>query len=126
MIDESFVASSHAMINSEINQITSGEETEAPLQLPPPAEGVDVTHKLKLGETLKLEHLGPIIINSDGTTRRIENWDKLTSAEQKNTWRLISARNQKRIEALKRELEEQKALEEDERNALSGDEEVQQ
>eukprot|EP00814_Leptocylindrus_danicus_P021168 CAMPEP_0116027408 /NCGR_PEP_ID=MMETSP0321-20121206/14626_1 /TAXON_ID=163516 /ORGANISM="Leptocylindrus danicus var. danicus, Strain B650" /LENGTH=129 /DNA_ID=CAMNT_0003500787 /DNA_START=56 /DNA_END=445 /DNA_ORIENTATION=+ len=58
---------------------------------------------LKLGETMKFEHLGPVIINADGTTRRIDNWDEMTEHEREVTWRRISKRNQERIEALKRE-----------------------
>lgn len=46
----------------------------------------------------------------DGTTRRITNWVNLTKEEQDNTWRLIKARNQKRIEELKRK--QQEALDE--------------
>ena len=33
---------------------------------------------IKLGETISFEEWGPIILNSDGTTRRISNWDTLT------------------------------------------------
>ena len=36
-----------------------------------------------------------------GSLRRIENWDKLSKAEQANSFRLIAARNKKRIEILK-------------------------
>lgn len=71
-----------------------------------PAPSGDAPKRIALGETLKLDHLGPIIINTDGTTMRIDNWDTLTKAEQTKTWQLISARNQKRIEALKKQLEE--------------------
>jgi len=53
------------------------------------------------GEALKLDDLGPIIINTDGTTRRISNWSEMTKQEQESSWRMISARNKKRIEELK-------------------------
>ena len=33
---------------------------------------------IKLGESIRFEEWGPIILNSDGTTRRIANWDTLT------------------------------------------------
>lgn len=36
-----------------------------------------------------------------GTLRRIENWDKLSKAEQTNSFRLIAARNKKRLDILK-------------------------
>ncbi len=91
----------HAIANDAL------EKNIEDIPLLPPPSG-EASHKITLGETLKLDHLGPIIINTDGTTRRIENWDTLTKAEQANTWRLISARNQKRIEVLKKQLEEAK------------------
>ena len=43
-----------------------------------------------------------MIVNPDGTMRRITNWDILTKQEQESTWRIISARNKKRLDALKR------------------------
>jgi hypothetical protein len=51
----------------------------------------------------KLDFLGPIIINTDGTLARIPNWNSLTTSEQTNTLRLIAKRNKARIEILKQE-----------------------
>ena len=76
------------------------------LYLPEPSK--DTNYKqISIGETVSMEELGPIIINSDGTTRRISNWANLTKQEQLNTWRLISSRNKKRIESLKRQEQEE-------------------
>lgn len=51
-------------------------------------------------------HGKPVSDFIDGTTRRISNWDQLTKHEQDTTWRVIRARNKKRLEELKvRELE---------------------
>ncbi len=77
-------------------------DNEVPAALPLPGEsGSDRVHKIELGSTpVAMEHLGPIIVNTDGTTRRIANWDTMTEAEQANAIRLISARNKRRIEAL--------------------------
>jgi hypothetical protein len=55
---------------------------------------------LKFGETLRFEELGPIIINSDGSTRRIENWSQLSDKEKEVSWRRISKRNEERRRAL--------------------------
>jgi hypothetical protein len=41
----------------------------------------DIT-TLKLGEVTVLDELGPIIINSDGTTTRISNWSTMTQQEK--------------------------------------------
>ncbi|GBG29824.1 Hypothetical Protein FCC1311_060442 [Hondaea fermentalgiana] len=56
--------------------------------------------KLEVGGKLIFDTLGPIIINSDGTTRRITNWDKLTEYERELTLRKIRQRNNERREKL--------------------------
>jgi len=64
-----------------------------------PAVDPNSTEKLptlKLGETLRLDAMGPIILNKDGTTRRIDNWNELTKQEQEVTWRRIKKRNEER------------------------------
>lgn len=51
---------------------------------------------------VKLDSLGPIVLNSDGTMGRIGNWSNMTETEQAQAIRLISARNKKRKDALVR------------------------
>ena len=63
-------------------------------------------------ETISFEEMGPVIINTDGTTRQISNWDQMTKREQEVTWKRISKRNEERRKAL---LEQQKKLEEAEK-----------
>ena len=41
------------------------------------------------GEAVAMEELGPIVINTDGTTARITNWPEMTPAEQEKTRRVI-------------------------------------
>ena len=50
---------------------------------------------------LRLTALGPIIINSDGTTSRIANYASMTPEEQQNTLRMIGLRNKKRLAELR-------------------------
>ena len=50
--------------------------------------------QIKFGETVKLEELGPVIVQSDCTLRRIDNWHKLTEGEREATMRRIGGRNQ--------------------------------
>ena len=52
------------------------------------------------GAPLKLDALGPIVINSDGSSSRITNWPTMTEAEQQNTMRLVAKRNKKRLATL--------------------------
>jgi hypothetical protein len=53
------------------------------------------------GPSLSLDELGPIVINSNGTTSRIENWGSLSVAEQANSYRRISKRNSERLAVLR-------------------------
>ena len=52
------------------------------------------------GEAVAMEELGPIVINTDGTTARITNWPEMTPAEQEKTRRVVVARNAKRLAKL--------------------------
>jgi hypothetical protein len=70
--------------------------TEMPLQLPPSEPRAERTLTVG-GSALKLDYLGPIVINTDGSTSRIANWAEMNAEEQEKTSRLIAKRNQKRL-----------------------------
>ena len=53
------------------------------------------------GMTLKLNHLGPLVVNRDGTMSRIANWAEMSDVEKKNTLRILGKRNQLRLGHLK-------------------------
>lgn len=79
-----------------------------PLQLPSADSGVPAIddlgrRQLTLDSKLKLDELGPIIVQEDGTLRRITNWDGLSDAEKEASLRIIASRNQRRLEALRRQ-----------------------
>lgn len=63
--------------------------------------------------------MGPVIINADGTTRRIDNWDQMTKSEQEVAWRRIAKRNEERRRVL---LEEQQQKQEQEEQGLDAKE----
>ena len=66
-------------------------------------------------ESITFEEMGPVIINSDGTTRRIDNWDQMTKGEQEVAWRRIAKRNEERRKVLlERQLEQQEQQKESE------------
>jgi hypothetical protein len=70
----------------------------------PDADSADQTHKLDVsgdGSTVKLDHMGPLVVNQDGTLSRISNWEQMTEIEKKNTLRVLGKRNKLRMEALK-------------------------
>ena len=99
--------------SNDINEIIEDEKENIEIPLLPPsissesvvAAEFNEMRTLKLGETLKLDEFGPIIINPDGTARRIANWDTLSPQEKASSFRLISARNKKRLQKLKEEQE---------------------
>ncbi len=92
----------NVILNEEAESIFARSHSTKLLELPvsDQSNGDDVP-KISLGEKVSFEELGPIIINKDGTTSRIANWGILTKAEQDSSWRIISARNKKRVENIK-------------------------
>lgn len=69
------------------------------------------------GNVIKLDKLGPMIINNDGTLSRIQNWQDLHPIEQERTVRLlVKKRNLVRLKNLS---DVEKAKEEEERRRLS-------
>lgn len=84
-------------------------ESGVPLLPPPKSEDETEIRTLSLGGSIKMDELGPMIVNTDGTLRRIANWATLTKFEQTNTLRIIAARNKKRLEAIKLQQQEEAA-----------------
>lgn len=79
-----------ALLPAEAPEVRSDGQT------PPGGSATQDQTLLVGGQPLKLDALGPIVLNSDGTTSRISNWSTMTEAEQRNTMRLIAKRNKKR------------------------------
>jgi hypothetical protein len=74
-----------------------------PPTLPAPHSECDA-QKLDMSSgrgTIKMDHLGPMVVNKDGTLSSISNWDKMTDLEKKNTLKVLGKRNQARRDALK-------------------------
>ncbi|KAL3418422.1 hypothetical protein PVAG01_10138 [Phlyctema vagabunda] len=76
--------------------------TKERLALPAAGEGgvtqLDVSGT---GTSVKLDHLGPMVVNQDGTLSRISNWDQMSEFEQKTTLRVLGKRNKERLDVLK-------------------------
>lgn len=97
---------------------TSGDEPtdEARSEIPilePGNEGPDDdgerVRQIKFGETVKLDDIGPIIVNEDCSMRRIANWGRLTQREKNGVQRRIASRNKGRLEKC-RQLEDKGEL----------------
>ncbi|BEI83342.1 hypothetical protein CcaverHIS002_0312100 [Cutaneotrichosporon cavernicola] len=55
------------------------------------------------GTPVKLDKLGPMIINSDGTISRITTWTEMSEIERNRALRLMVKRNLVRLRKLDRE-----------------------
>jgi len=53
------------------------------------------------GGTVKMDALGPIVVNENGSLSRITNWDALSEREREVAKRRIAKRNKERLAALK-------------------------
>ena len=88
-------------------------------RLPPPDPDSNLP-SIRLGETIQLEEMGPIILNTDGTTRRIVNWDNMTEEEKKVTWRRIRKRNEDRRQQLLQQQKEEIRLKQQQQPSEEG------
>ena len=69
-----------------------------PLALEAPVEGTAGVRKLRFGEKVALDELGPVLVNSDCTLRRISNWDSKLPHEKQATQARVAQRNAVRLE----------------------------
>ena len=70
----------------EDDQNAPGSTTFA---LPAPGGASNKTKILQILQTVKLDALGPMAINSDGILSRIQNWADMTEAERERTLRVL-------------------------------------
>ncbi|KAF3070598.1 hypothetical protein GL218_00279 [Daldinia childiae] len=84
---------------NEHQQESSAQKT--PLPLPEPSQVSDATQLPIGGEGVKLDHLGPLVVNEDGTMSRISNWTEMAEIERNNTLRILGKRNKMRLDALR-------------------------
>ncbi|KAF2668486.1 hypothetical protein BT63DRAFT_278408 [Microthyrium microscopicum] len=81
--------------------LASQQAADIKLSLPAPGEGPQSIDVSGDGSTVSLDHLGPVVVNQDGTLSRISNWDAMSEIEKKNTLRILGKRNLLRLKALK-------------------------
>ncbi|KAI8676657.1 hypothetical protein NCS56_00553900 [Fusarium sp. Ph1] len=85
------------------------EDKKQPLPLPAPEQDTaaavagrgDGVTALRVGESVRLDALGPLVVNADGSMGRVGNWAGMTEGEREATLRLLRRRNKQRLEALK-------------------------
>eukprot|EP00929_Paragymnodinium_shiwhaense_P090357 TRINITY_DN50516_c0_g1_i1.p1 TRINITY_DN50516_c0_g1~~TRINITY_DN50516_c0_g1_i1.p1 ORF type:complete len:171 (-),score=24.96 TRINITY_DN50516_c0_g1_i1:7-519(-) len=88
--------------HGEEEEELKASESEASDSLPrlPSPDDAQASHNMKLGDKFKFDSLGPIIVNKDGTLRRIANWAQLVDVEREGVLKKLLKRNQLRLEAL--------------------------
>ena len=64
--------------NENVEALASPNAEGGKIPLLLPADPNSDIPSIRLGESISFEEWGPIILNRDGTTRRISNWDTLT------------------------------------------------
>ncbi|KAI1412302.1 hypothetical protein F5Y13DRAFT_45843 [Hypoxylon sp. FL1857] len=95
-------SSSDATTTQEAAAASNNENGQhQPLPLPEPTHNGDTTELPVGGEGVKLDKLGPLVVNEDGTMSRIANWAEMAEIERQNTLRILGKRNQLRLDALK-------------------------
>lgn len=73
----------------------SSSKTE-PLALPSVSSSNAIKLDVGSQKPVALDHLGPIVINKDGTLSRITNWDQMTDQEKAGTVKMLAKRNAQR------------------------------
>lgn len=52
---------------------------------------------------MRLDAMGPLVVNVDGSLGRVANWAEMTPGEREGTMRLLKRRNEQRLRVLKEE-----------------------
>ncbi|PYI20935.1 hypothetical protein BO99DRAFT_401417 [Aspergillus violaceofuscus CBS 115571] len=86
--------------------LSENQERKEHLALPDASSVDSATRQLDVsgdGTSVRLDHLGPLVVNQDGTLSRISNWEQMTEIERTNTLRVLGKRNKSRMDAIKKE-----------------------
>ncbi|KAF9424995.1 hypothetical protein BGZ94_007942 [Podila epigama] len=82
---------------------TKQEAADKPvLALPAPGDADPNINQLEVnGKDLKLDAIGPVVVNEDGTMSRIDNWAEMAEIEKSNVRRILLKRNEQRLKRLR-------------------------
>ncbi|KAF9093351.1 hypothetical protein BGX27_001621 [Mortierella sp. AM989] len=86
------------------------EKDKPVLGLPAPGDvpSSAPSHELEVnGQDIKLDILGPVVVNENGTISRIDNWHEMTEIEKANTRRILLKRNAQRLTRLRAEQQQE-------------------
>ena len=90
----------------QVSNPTSGPETGLTLPqllaLPAPEDASSaITLDVSTGQSVTLDRLGPVVVNTNGTLSRITNWHQMGEQEQKLVQRRIAKRNVDRLKVFR-------------------------
>ncbi|KAG0324327.1 hypothetical protein BG004_003497 [Podila humilis] len=97
-------------INNDTHSTADQQQPKAPsshsekpiLALPAPGDVDANTNQLEVnGKDIKLDALGPVVVNENGTMSRIDNWAEMTEIEKSNVRRILLKRNDLRLKSLR-------------------------
>ncbi|KAG0230877.1 hypothetical protein B0O80DRAFT_503462 [Mortierella sp. GBAus27b] len=107
-MSSSDASSSHTTANNTQTPTSADqqerEDNKPMMALPAPGDvsPSSSTPQLEVnGPDLKLDLLGPVVVNEDGSISRIDNWHEMTEIEQSNVRRILLKRNAQRLERLR-------------------------
>lgn len=78
-----------------------GGESPPPLALDA-SDGAPGVRRLRFGEKVALDELGPVLVNTDCSLRRIANWHEKLPHEKEATQRRVAKRNAARLEVCRK------------------------
>ncbi|KAF9337118.1 hypothetical protein BG006_006148 [Podila minutissima] len=89
--------------DSTPDQTDTDQSHKPMLTLPAPGD-VEPGINLEVnGKDIKLDALGPVVVNVDGTMSRIDNWAEMSEIEKSNVRRILLKRNDQRLQRLRAE-----------------------
>ena len=77
---------------------TSGDGDGVPGDAVRPGDAGAGVRRIRFGDKVALDELGPIIVNEDCTMRRIANWETLSPRERRGVQKRVVRRNGERLE----------------------------
>ncbi|KAF9542636.1 hypothetical protein EC957_001770 [Mortierella hygrophila] len=102
--------------NDQTEEQNEDSSSKPVLALPAPGDFSSMTSgapSLEVnGQDIKLDLLGPVVVNEDGTMSRIDNWHEMADIEKANVRRILLKRNNIRLERLRAERDQANADEE--------------
>ncbi|KAG5927893.1 hypothetical protein E4U42_001600 [Claviceps africana] len=97
---------SRAAMSTSQNPSPPADAPKPPLALPSASDTTTTTLDVSgEGSSVRLDHLGPLVVNTDGTMSRIGNWAHMADVEKETALRILARRNKERLEALRKKEE---------------------